>query len=419
MSAAVKLTRLSPKQRRVMRWWSAPGGMKYDALICDGAVRSGKTLCMAVSFFLWAMRSFDGRQLALCGKSVESLRRNVLSEVLPLLHTLGFLCSEKRTEKALVVRFAGHENRFLLFGGYDESSAALIQGVTLAGVLFDEAALMPRSFVEQGCARCSVEGSRLWFNCNPQGPGHWFYREWIEKAEEKRALRLHFTMDDNPSLSRRVRERYERAYSGVFYRRYVLGEWVAAEGRIYDFFDEQEYAREAPKGPWMQWRVSVDYGTVNPTSMGLWGLCDGVWYRVKEAYYNSRAEGRQKTDEEYAAMLRELVGGRKISRVIVDPSAASFIETLRRAGLRVKRADNSVGDGIRVTAELLRQRKIVLCPTCRDCLREMAEYRWEENGDRPHKENDHAMDELRYFAMDVYAGARGAAVSARSIERQR
>ncbi len=417
MSAAVSLTRLSAKQRRVMRWWCAEADARYDALICDGAVRSGKTLCMTVSFFLWAMRSFDGRQLALCGKSVESLRRNVLSETLPVLRALGFACVEKRTEKLLTVHFAGHENRFLLFGGYDESSAALIQGVTLAGVLFDEAALMPRSFVEQGCARCSVEGSRLWFNCNPQGPGHWFYREWIEKAEEKRALRLHFTMDDNPSLSRRVRERYERAYSGVFYRRYVLGEWVAAEGRIYDFFDEQEYVCQPPEGPWTQWRVSVDYGTVNPTSMGLWGLCGGVWYRVKEAYYDSRAEGRQKTDEEYAAMLRELAGGRELSRVIVDPSAASFIETLRRAGLRVKRADNSVSDGIRVTAELLRQRKVVLCPACRDCLREMAEYRWEDGSDRPRKENDHAMDELRYFAMDVRSGERGAAMSARCVRR--
>ena len=214
--------------------------------------------------------------------------------------------------------------------------------MTLAGVLFDEAALMPRSFVEQASARCSVEGSRLWFSCNPEGPNHWFYREWVCRAEEKRALYLHFTMEDNPSLSARVRARYESMYSGIFYRRFVLGEWTAAEGRIYDFYAPGEYAQEAPAEPWERLRVSVDYGTVNPTSMGLWALKDGVWYRVDEYYYDSRTEGRQKTDEEYVDALEELTRGRRIERVIVDPSAASFIETLRRRGFRVMRANNAV-----------------------------------------------------------------------------
>lgn len=409
--------RFSARQSRVLRWWKGKDGRRYDALICDGAVRSGKTLCMGLSFFSWAMCCFHGRQFALCGKSADALRRNLLYELVPILRRLGFVCEEKRSQRLLTVRFGGHENRFLIFGGYDESSAAHIQGLTLAGVLFDEAALMPRSFVEQACARCSVPGSRLWFNCNPQGPGHWFYREWIAKAEEKRALRLHFRMQDNPGLTPRVRERYERAYSGVFYRRFVLGEWVAAEGRIYDFYDPLTDAVPAPPGPVTRWRISVDYGTVNPTSMGLWGLCDGVWYRVDERYYDSRAAGRQKTDAEYAAMLAELAAARPIERVIVDPSAASFVETLRRAGWRVRRADNSVGDGIRVTAELLRRRSLVLCTPCADCLREIADYRWEGDGDRPHKENDHAMDELRYFAMDVQQALRRPAVGARIVRR--
>ena len=315
-----------------MTWWANPRYQEYDAIICDGAVRSGKTLSMGMGFFLWAMRRFSGEQFALCGKTIVSLRRNVLHEILPKVTALGFHCEEKRSENLVIVRSGGRENRFYLFGGYDEGSAALIQGVTLAGVLFDEAALMPRSFVEQASARCSVEGSRLWFSCNPEGPNHWFYREWVCRAEEKRALYLHFTMADNPSLSARVRARYESMYSGIFYRRFVLGEWTAAEGRIYDFYAPGEYAQEAPAEPWERLRVSVDYGTVNPTSMGLWALKDGVWYRVDEYYYDSRTEGRQKTDEEYVDALEELTRGRRIERVIVDPSAASFIETLRRRG---------------------------------------------------------------------------------------
>ena len=268
-------------------------------------------------------------------------------------------------------------------------------------------ALMPRSFVEQASARCSVEGSRLWFSCNPEGPNHWFYREWVCRAEEKRALYLHFTMADNPSLSARVRARYESMYSGIFYRRFVLGEWTAAEGRIYDFYAPGEYAQEAPAEPWERLRVSVDYGTVNPTSMGLWALKDGVWYRVDEYYYDSRTEGRQKTDEEYVDALEELTRGRRIERVIVDPSAASFIETLRRRGFRVMRANNAVADGLRVTADLLKKRRLVICRSCKDCLREMESYEWVNDGsghDVPRKENDHAMDEMRYFAMSVAAG---------------
>lgn len=274
---------------------------------------------------------------------------------------------------------------------------------------------MPRSFVEQAVARCSVRGSKLWFNCNPEGPEHWFYKEWIEKAESRGALRLHFTMADNPGLSPEIRQRYERLYTGVFYRRFVQGEWAAAQGLVYDFFDPARDAAPVPEGAFSRWRVSVDYGTVNPLSMGLWGERDGVWYRVEEVYYDSRREGQQKTDAEYADMLERLAAGREIQRVIVDPSAASFIETLRQRGWRVKKANNDVADGIRVTADLLRQRRIVLCNTCRDCLREMALYCWDEKAgkDAPKKEHDHAMDEMRYFAMDLSGGEKGgfAAVS--------
>ena len=410
----------SPKQRTVLTWWcpSSPW-VEREAILCDGAVRSGKTLCCGLSFFCWAMGSFHQRQFALCGKTVGSLRRNLVRELLPVLRELGFHCEERVSRNEITVRFGGRENRFSLFGGKDEGSASLIQGITLAGVLLDEVTLMPRSFVEQACARCSVAGSRLWFNCNPEGPEHWFYREWICRAEERRALHLHFTMADNPSLSPEIRQRYERLYSGTFYRRFVLGEWAAAEGRVYDFFDAS-YVRAPPEGEMEEWRISCDYGTVNPASFGLWGRKDGVWYRVEEYYYDSRREGRQKTDGEYAQDLERLAGGREISCVVVDPSAASFLETLRRAGWRVVKAENDVLWGIRITAELLRSGRLVITPACWDSIREFSLYCWDRRGteDKVRKEFDHAMDDIRYFAALVKRREQAGCLSGGFVERR-
>ena len=410
----------SKKQRTVLTWW-IPGNENFEreAIVCDGAVRSGKTLAMGLSFFLWAMSCFDGKKFGICGKTIASLRRNVLSEILPRLTALGAQWKEKRSENLVTVKFHGRDNQFYVFGGRDESSASLIQGITFAGVLLDEVALMPRSFVEQACARCSVAGSRLWFNCNPAGPSHWFYRTWILEAEKRNCLRLTFTMEDNPSLTEAIRERYRRLYSGVFYRRFILGEWAQAEGRVYDFFSA-EMVGKAPDGC-EKWYVSCDYGTVNPTSMGLWGRYRGIWYRVKEFYFDSRKEMRQMTDEEYAGALAELVGGREIAAVIVDPSAASFIEVLRRKGWRVQKAENDVLSGIRLTSDLLKNGKIVICEGCADCLREMDEYVWDLSSgsrDKVRKEHDHAMDDMRYFAATVLGEKNGGFVAC-AVERKR
>ena len=206
--------RLSKRQLLAMTWWNRPAFRAMDAIICDGAVRSGKTVSMSVGFLLWSMRSFNGQVFGICGKTIESLRRNVT------FHMPGFVegiltIKESRSENKLVItNGAGRSNTYYLFGGRDESSASLIQGITLAGIFLDGVALMPRSFVEQAVARCSVAGSKLWFNCNPEGPEHWFYKEWVCKAKELHTLHLHFTMADNPSLEVSIRERYERLYTG-------------------------------------------------------------------------------------------------------------------------------------------------------------------------------------------------------------
>ena len=413
------MIRFSPKQRQVLNWWrtGSPHSGR-DAIICDGAVRSGKTMCLGLSFACWAMTRFQGRQFALCGKTVLSLRRNLLGELGPMLRRLGIRVRERRSENLLILSWRGRENRFWLVGGRDEGSAALIQGATFAGALLDEVALMPRSFVEQTAARCSVEGARLWFSCNPEGPGHWFYREWICRAEERNALYLHFTMADNPGLSDAVRRRYERGWSGPFYRRFVLGEWTAAQGLVYDFFQEGDYVRPVPAGRPRRCCLSVDYGTVNPFSCGLWGLFGDTWYRMKEFYYASRETGVQRTDGEYVEEVRRLAEGFAIERVVVDPSAASFLEALRRAGFQVAKARNDVLSGIRLTADLLRRRKLVICDTCHDCLREMGLYRWQEGAESPRKEHDHAMDDMRYFAATVAAEGGGGGFAALSVRRE-
>ncbi|MDO4749601.1 MAG: PBSX family phage terminase large subunit [Eubacteriales bacterium] len=400
----MKFLPFSYPQLQTLAWWCPSSPFShYDAIICDGAVRSGKTFCMSLSFFTWAMASFHDQQFALCGKTVSALRRNLLSPLLPLLRSFGFLCVESLSRNCLTVRFAGHRNTFYLFGGRDESSHALIQGATFAGVLLDEVVLMPRSFVDQACARCSVPGSRIWFNCNPQSPSHWFYQHWILHARDRNALYLHFSLDDNPALSPTVRQRYQRLYSGVFYRRFILGQWVAAQGRIYDFFDDS-FVCPPPEGPFDQWVVSCDYGTVNPASFGLWGLRGGIWYRLREFYFDARREGFQKTDADYVQDLLRLTDGLPLSAVVVDPSAASFIEALRRQGLPVRKAVNDVLSGIRITADLLKSRQIVICSSCADAIREFDLYSWDDAAlgrDIPIKENDHAMDDIRYFAATI------------------
>ncbi|MBP3684056.1 MAG: PBSX family phage terminase large subunit [Oscillospiraceae bacterium] len=411
----------SEKQEVVMSWWRADSEyFDREAILCDGAVRSGKTLAMGISFFQWAMTCFCGKKFGICGKTIGSVRRNLLSAVRPWLEKDEMVWKEKRSENLLVVKWQEKENEFYLFGGKDESSADYIQGITLAGVLLDEAALMPRSFVEQALARCSETGSRIWFNCNPAGPRHWLYTEWIQEAEKRNCLRLHFTMEDNPGLTEQVRQRYRKLYSGVFYQRYILGLWVQAEGRVYDFFDSKMVGT-APEYC-DKWYVSCDYGTVNPTSMGLWGRHGGVWYRVKEFYFDSRKEQRQMTDAEYAAALDKLAEGRKLTAVIVDPSAASFIEVLRRRGVPVKKAKNDVLSGIRLTADALKSGKIVICSGCGDCLREMDEYVWDlssGSGDRVKKEHDHAMDDMRYFVSTVLGEYTGSAFVACAVQRRR
>lgn len=391
----------SEKQRQILRFPYSG----YDALICDGAVRSGKTSIMSLSFFLWAMGNFTGCSFAFCGKSVGAVERNIVQPLLGIRYLQqNFDVKYNRGGHVIVARRGLKENRFYLFGGKDESSYMLIQGITLAGVLLDEVALMPRSFVEQALARCSVTGAKLWFNCNPEGPEHWFRKEWILQPEKHHALHLHFTMDDNPSLSEETRQRYYSMYSGIFYQRYILGLWVMSEGLIYDMFDQTENLyREAPVD--LEWSgvrtIACDYGTTNPSVFLDVYDYDGTLYIAREYRWDSREEHRQKTDKEYADDLLTFMG-KGWCTVLVDPSAASFIAELRSRGVYVLPADNEVLDGIRRTAALLQSRKIKIHESCAGLIDELGTYIWDEKAsmrgeERPVKERDHGPDALRYF----------------------
>lgn len=393
---------MSRRQKKVLTWWTEKSRYRdYDGIIADGAIRSGKTVSMGFSFVLWAMSSYDRHNFGMCGKTIEAFRRNVLGTLKRQLKARGYTVTEKRSENLMVVSKGRQANLFYLFGGKDEASQDLVQGITLAGVFFDEVALMPESFVNQATARCSVDGSKFWFNCNPAGPQHWFYKNWICQCRKRKLLYLHFMMDDNLTLSERIKERYRNQYSGVFYQRYILGLWVLAEGLIYAFFGQDHITDEVPSRG--EYYLSIDYGTQNPFSAGLWCLNGDKAVRIREYYYNGREKQIQRTDEEYCDDVVRLVDGLPIRQVIVDPSAASFIASLRKRGFIIKKADNEVLDGIRRVAVYLKGGNIKIHRSCTSAIREFGLYRWDEKAgkDTVIKEHDHAMDDIRYFSNTV------------------
>lgn len=389
----------------MLKWAHLTKFKNQKAIICDGSVRSGKTVSMILGFVHWAMRFFDGKNFGICGKTISSTERNI---ILPLLnmpditdyYSLQYIRGEN---KRIIIRSGSHTNTFFIFGGKDESSYTLVQGITLSGVLFDEVALMPKSFVDQAVARTLSEPeARYWFNCNPESAEHWFYKEWICNTRQKKALHLHFTMQDNPILSPEQIADAERLYTGVFYNRYIKGLWCVAEGLIYPQFDREKHIeqRDNPQG---EWYISVDYGTLNAFSAGLWCYDGTTAYRAAEYYYSGRETRKQLTNAQYLQRIQQLAGSHKIECVIVDPSAASFIAELRNADFTVRKGKNAVVDGIRRVSSALQAEKLRFSPDCKNCIREFGLYRWDEScsEDRPIKENDHAMDDVRYFVNTI------------------
>ena len=286
----MEIKTFSPKQAEILRF----AYNDEETLICDGAVRSGKTIVMTLSFVLWAMTHFNHTNFAICGKTVSNAERNILRPF-QQIEGMPFTLNYKISNRMLTVQSGNKENYFYLFGGKDESSYALIQGLTLAGVLFDEVALMPQSFVDQAIARTlSFANAKIWFNCNPESPNHWFYKEWITN-EERKYKHLHFLMRDNPILTEKEIQRAESLFTGVFYDRYIRGMWVRAEGIIFPEFannpDRWIIKREDVPKTFRTVEVGFDIGgngsayAMTCTGQGY----DGIQYRLK-------AEKRQAED---------------------------------------------------------------------------------------------------------------------------
>lgn len=408
-----------------MTWWNRPKFKDYNGIVCDGSIRSGKTVTMTVGFILWSLSEFNNTSFAICSKTVMAARRNITSNIAEWLEGVVTV-TENISQNKLIISDGKHTNTYYLFGGRDERSYALVQGMTLGGALLDEVALMPRSFVEQVLGRCSIRGSKYWFNCNPEGPTHWFYLEWIKKAEKHKVLHLHFTMSDNLSLDPEIKRRYETNYTGVFYQRYILGNWVRAEGLVYpmfsknkhvvDYYGEKKRKKQALINPRHMYYVSVDYGVVNPFSAGLYDYDPAAQTvtRIKEFYYSGRNKASSDNDpqestprvdnEAYYQMLCDLIGDYPIQCIVIDPSAASMIETILKYGKWiVRRANNDVLNGIQDVTKYLNAGVLFFDKSCRSAFEEFHLYSWDDKSstDAVIKENDHAMDEIRYFCRTI------------------
>lgn len=412
----------SKKQLQLLTWWADNSPYKnMNGIIAEGAVRSGKTLLMSFSFVAWSMNKFDHQQFAICGKTVGSLRRNVVTVLKDALNGRGFKVIDRQTENKLVISYKGKVNTYYLFGGRDERSQDLIQGITLAGVLLDEVALMPRSFVEQAMARCSITGSTLWFNCNPEGPNHWFYKELVLKAQEKKLIRIHLGLDDNLSLSEEIKDRYRSNFKGIFYRRFILGEWAFADGVVYDCYSEEKntytnatrdqvlpYYIKENDPPYGYPYYGTDYGVFNPqVFLEVYKVVKAgdripYFYVDKEYYYNSREKMAQKTDDEYVSDLEKFIDGKHHRGMIVDPSASSLMVAASKRGIKNTKANNDVMEGLRMVYSLMSTGHILINKdNCPNLVSEIGLYCWDEKKGENGKElvvkkNDHALDALRY-----------------------
>lgn len=416
---SIKYVAFSKKQLQLLTWWTNESPYHdLNGVIAEGAIRAGKTIIMGLSFILWSMQKSSDINYAICGKTVASTRRNIIEPLIEMLKQRKFKVIDRKTEGKLIVIKNNNKNTYYIFGGKDEGSASLIQGITLGGVLFDEVALMPRSFVEQAMARCSVNGSKYWFNCNPEGPQHWFYVEHILKWKERKYIRIHFCLEDNPSLSKERIDNYKSLYTGIFYKRFILGEWAFANGIVYDMITDENFYYNSNRKLVVPIKIiendikpyyGVDFGTANPqVYLEVYKYVDYVkkemcFYVENEYYWNSRKQLRQKTPDEYASDFNNWC--KEFSCLIIDPSATPLKAAHRKYGHNVINAKNNVEEGIIGLSTLFANKMIKINKdNCPNLCAELGLYRWNEkklnNGvEEVLKENDHCCDALRYAIM--------------------
>lgn len=389
IKAVFRFKPFSKKQRKVLNWWCRSSPVRdYNGIIADGAIRSGKSVAMSLSFVIWAMSEFEACNFAMCGKTIGSFRRNVLFWLKLMLRSRGYSVSEQRTENLVVVRRGNIENYFYVFGGKDERSQDLIQGITLAGVFFDEVALMPESFVNQATGRCSVDGSKFWFNCNPGSPAHWFKTGWIDKRADKRLLYLHFTMGDNLSLSEAVKERYRGMYTGVFFKRYILGEWKSADGVIYRQFadDPERFILDEVPADIIIGTMGLDFGGNGSAHAGcLVGITRG--YRsivILDEYYRKEVIDPGTLTDDVCGFVQRSQAQCRATSIWCDSAETVLIKGIRtevfarHIPVEVRNArKGEIIDRIRLCDMLMSQGRFFIMRRCRHTIAALSEAVWD------------------------------------------
>lgn len=398
----------STKQKALLHWWEFDD-IKKDIIIADGAIRSGKTISMICSFMRFTQTKFSDQSFIIAGKSIESLKKNVITPMRKIIASWGLTDEFNRSSNYIKIG----TNTYYLYGANNEASQDTLQGLTSASALADEIALFPESFVNQMIGRCSVEGSKIFCNCNPDNPYHFFKREFIDKTKDKKIAYLHFTMNDNLTLSEEMKNRYRRMYSGVWEKRYIFGEWVCADGIIFPMFKEDIHVIDTSSINCYRYYISIDYGLKHAFVAQLWGEQiskdnkNNTFYLLKEYYFNGDKDKTEVDNELYYRKVVELAGSRKITRLIIDPSALSFKATIKKhRQFSLMDAKNDVREGIENTVTALNERKIFIDKCCKDTIKEFYSYSWDEKAcqrgdEKPIKKNDDCMDTLRYFVNTI------------------
>ena len=388
----------TPKQLELMLKWKHNELKRINLL--EGSVSSGKTW---ISLVLWAFTvktSPIDKQYLMCAKSLTTLKRNCLLLLQELIGEKNFTFSISRKEGRLFGR------KVFLEGANDIRSESKIRGMTLQAAYCDELTQFPEDFFAMLLSRLRLPKAQLIATTNPDAPGHWLKANYIDRQSELDLLDIKFLLDDNPTLPTEYVENLKKEYVGVFYERFILGNWVLAEGLIYPMY--REAIAEPPAQRAEQYVLSVDYGTLNAFAAILWGKYGDVWYAVDGYYYSGRETGSLLTDEEYGQAIDEHFGQYTSDyarlAVIIDPSAASFITLLKRKlKYKVMQADNAVLDGIRETATAMKTGKIKISPNLKEWKTEVEGYVWDDScvEDRPIKVNDHYLDATRYFVKTM------------------
>jgi PBSX family phage terminase large subunit len=375
--------------------------------ILEGAVRSGKTWCLHPKALYGCAYNVGGRKV-FTGVSKQSVYNNVLVDLFNWIGAKNYNYNYSTGKCRLF------DSEWAVIGAKDEGSERYLRGLTVGLAICDELSLMPQSFFQMLLTRMSPEGARLYGTTNPDSPYHWLKADYLdnEKLKAKGILYTdHYTMADNPNLTPEFVESQSRMYTGFFYKRFILGQWVLAEGAIYkdswsdDLLYDQKDQPIGLSGPggYEQRFIAVDYGTTNPmVFLDIYDDGKVIWV-AREYYWDSVAQGRQKTDAEYADDLVEFIGQGRGAMVIIDPSAASFKTELIRRGMWIRDADNEVSEGIRVTSMVLNQKLIRFCrETTPRTVQEIQSYAWDKKAaergeEKPIKTHDHGPDALRYF----------------------